>query len=275
MTLDKKLHVFLWLLTSDSSFSEIAILFGLHKSTVAYIFHEIASMLAEQRHNFISWPSVEEQHVTRIKVNGRYKFPNCVGFIDACRFKVGSKRNKKDEPEVIMLQAVCDESFAFIDVYVGDIGVTRKSKVFRESWLCPELKNVIDFDNHLLGDSEYKLKKNLITPFNSEEVLTPEEMKFNDRHWKARSYIGLAFEVLKDKFRKLSHIDINKPDAVQTLLYAACVLHNFIILQEGCPNVKEEPVTCDDGVTIDSDIVKTAHEKRQFLCNYVNYIDSA
>lgn len=275
MTLDKKVHVFLWLLTSDSSFSEIAIMFGLHKSTVAYIFHEIASLLAEQRHNFITWPTVEEQHITRIKVNSRYKFPNCVGFIDACRFKVGSKRNKKDEPEVIMLQAVCDESFAFIDVHVSDIGVTKKNKVFRESWLCQELKSLIDFDNHLLGDSEYKLKKNLITPFNSEEVLTSEEMKFNDRHWKARSYIGLSFELLKDKFRKLSHIDINKPDAVQTLLYAACVLHNFIILQEGCPNVKEEPITCDDGVTIDSDIVKTADEKRQFLCNYVNYIDSA
>lgn len=272
--LDKKVHVFLWLLTNASSCNEVGLLFNLHKSTVNVIFHEIASMLTEQRYHFISWPSMEEQHLTRLKVNSRFKFPNCVGFIDACRLKVSSIRNKRSKPDIVLLQAVCDESLMFMDIHVGEIGKTRKGKLFRESPLARELKNFVTFENHVLGDSQYKLRKNLISAFSTEELLTSEEMKFNEIHWKARSYIGHAFELLKERFRKLNHIDINRPETVKTLIYAACVLHNFILLHEGCSEVKDEAVICDDGVIIDTNIVRTATEKRQFLCNYINYLES-
>ncbi|KAI5640601.1 DDE superfamily endonuclease domain-containing protein [Phthorimaea operculella] len=271
---DKKVHVFLWLLTNDISFGEIGAQFGLHKSSVSYIFHEIAALLAEERYHFITWPSMEEQHLTRIKVNSRFKFPNCVGFLDVSQFKVALKRSKKSLPETMLLQAVCDENLRFIDIHIGDVGATKKSKLFRESLLASELKNFVDLDNHILGDSEYKLKKNLITPYSSEEVLTDEEMKFNQIHWRARSYISHAFELLKERFRKLNYLDCSKPDAVKTLICAACVLHNFVLIHEGNRCVKEEPITCDDTVTIDPNIVKTAEEKRQFLCNYINYIDT-
>ncbi|XP_049708001.2 uncharacterized protein LOC126057001 [Helicoverpa armigera] len=273
ISLDKKVHVFLWLMVSDSSYNEIGKLFGMHKSSVSNIFHEIATLLTEHRYRFISWPSVEEQHITRIKVNSRFKFPNCVGFIDACRFKVGSKRNKKDKPEIILLQAVCDESLIFLDIHIGELGKTRKHRVFKESALAHELKNFVEFENHILGDSEYRLRKNLITPFTSEELLTSEEMKFNEIHWKTRSYIGHAFELMKERFRKLNHIDIVKLESVHLLITVACILHNFILMHEGCSEVKEEAVACDDGVTINTSIVQTALEKRQFLCNYINYID--
>ncbi|XP_068626792.1 uncharacterized protein [Battus philenor] len=272
---DKKVHIFLWILTGDYSFSEVGALFGLHKSSVSYIFYEITSILFEQRYNFINWPTLEEQHVTRVKINSRYKFPNCVGVVDACRLKVGSKRNRKRDPELVLLQAVCDESLIFIDIHVGNLGDTRKSRVFRQSQLAQELKNFIDFENHILGDSNYRLRKNLITPFTSEELLTSEEMKFNEVHWKARSYIGRAFEMLRDRFKKLNHLDVSKEESVDAIIYAACILHNFIILHEGCSEIKDETVISDDSITIDKEIVKTATEKRQFLCNYINFIDNS
>ncbi|XP_045778454.1 protein ANTAGONIST OF LIKE HETEROCHROMATIN PROTEIN 1-like [Maniola jurtina] len=272
--LNKKVHVFLWLLTNDVSFKEIGELFGLHKSSVSYIFHEIATLVAEQRNQFINWPSLEEQHVTRIKVNSKYGFPNCIGFIDACQLKVGSRRKRREKPEIILLQAVCDETLMFIDIHVGEIGITRKGKVFRESFISQELKNLVDFDNHMLGDADYKLRMNLITPFTCDEVITSEEMRFNAVHWKAHSYIRQAFDILRDRFRKLNLIDINTPEAVNTLICAACVLHNFVLLQEGSP-VKEEVVLIDEGITIDTDVVDTAAEKRQFLCNYISYFNNS
>lgn len=272
--LDKKVLAFLCLMMNDYSFSDVGRLFGLHKSSVSYIFYELASCLTEQRYQFITWPSVEDQHITRIKVNSRFKFPNCVGFIDSFHLKVVPKRYKKHKPETVLVQGVCDESFKFIDIHVGEIGTTKKSRVFKESTLSHQLKNFIDFDNHILGSSEFKLKKNLITPFTSEEILTREEMKFNEIHWRTRSYIGHAFELLKEKFRKLNNIDFIKPTSVNILIYSACVLHNYILMHDGYPEVKEEKIICEDGVSISTDIVKTAEEKRQFLCNYVNYIDT-
>ncbi|OWR44681.1 putative transposase [Danaus plexippus plexippus] len=269
--LDKKVHVFLWALVNDCSFKEVGQIFGLHKSSVSYIFHEVVMLLAEQRYQFINWPSLEEQHITRVKVNSKYGFPNCVGFLDACRLKVGSKRKKRQVSNFILLQAVCDETLMFIDIHIGEIGNTVKGKVFRETQLSQELKNFIDFDNHILGDCEYKLRKNLLIPFSREELVSNEEIKFNEIHWKAHSYIGSAFGLLKERFQKLNHIDINRPDAVQALICAACVLHNFVLLHEGTP-VKEEAVINDEGVSIDTNVVKSAVEKRQFICNYINYI---
>ncbi|CAB3240753.1 unnamed protein product [Arctia plantaginis] len=272
--LEKKVHIFLYVLVSDSSCNEIAKLFGIHRSSVSYIFQEIATHLNENIYQFISWPSKEEQHVTRIKVNSRFKFPNCVGFIDACRFKVGSKRNKRDKPDIVLLQAVCDETLMFIDIYISPIGRTKKNKVFKDSQLVNELKKFVEFENHIIGDSEYRLRKNLITPFTSEELLTSEEMKFNEIHWRTRSYIVHAFELMKEKFRKLNHIDIVKPESVHLLISVACILHNFILMHEGYSEVKEEMVSYDDGVTINTSIVQTAEEKRQFLCNYINFIET-
>ncbi|KAL4712750.1 hypothetical protein ACJJTC_008047 [Scirpophaga incertulas] len=272
ISLEKKVHIFLWLLTSDSSYREVGLLFGLSKSAISHIFHEISTLIANLRYNYITWPSVEEQHLTRIKVNSRYKFPNCVGFIDTCRLNVGSKRKMKENLDKVLLQAVCNESLMFIDIYIGPVGQMKKNKVFKESSLAHELKNFVDFEDHILGASEYKLKKNLITPFSSEELLTSEEMKFNEVHWKAYSYIGLAFELLKERFKRLKHIDIVNYEDINTLICSACVMHNFVLLHEGCSEIKEEIIVCDDGVTIDTNIVKTAIEKRQFLCNYINYI---
>ncbi|XP_053620088.1 uncharacterized protein LOC128680741 [Plodia interpunctella] len=276
-SLHKKIHIFLYLLTTDLSFNDVAALFILQRSSVSSIFYEIVAMLSDLKDYFINWPSLDEQHITRLKVNSRFQFPNCVGFIDACRFKVGSRRTKKYLPDTVLLQAVCDESLMFTHIHVGSVGKTKKNKVFKESKLSHELKSSVDFDNHILGDAEYKLKYNLLTPFSTEELLTSEEMKFNEVHWRTRSYIGHAFELLKEKFTKLSHLDFCNPEAVERILNAACVLHNFILLQEGYPEIKKEALGCDDGIhsvtmNIDTNIVKTPDEKRQFICNYINYI---
>lgn len=234
----------------------------------------MASLVADQRNQFINWPSLEEQHITRIKVNSKYAFPNCIGFIDACRLKVGSRKRKGAKPEFILLQAVCDETLMFIDIHVGDVGATRKGKVFRESFIAQELQNLVEFDNHLLGGLDYRLQMNLMTPFSSDEVITSEEMRFNTVFSKAHSHISEAFDILRDRFRKLNLININKHEAVHTLICAACVLHNFVLIQEGSP-VKEEVVLSEEGIAIDTDVVDTPAEKRQFLCNYINYFQNS
>ncbi|VVC91989.1 unnamed protein product [Leptidea sinapis] len=269
-----KVHIFIYHLTTDTSLSEVSEYFGISKSSVSYIFHEIATLLSEQRFNFINWPSLEEQHITRVKVNSRCGFPNCVGFIDSSRLKVGSKQNQGNS-KIVLLQAVCDENLMFFDIHIGEIGNTHKNKVFKDSQLGHELKNFIEFDNHILGSTEYKLRKNLITPFIPDEPLTNDELRFNEIHRKASTHIGQAFDLLRQRFKKLNNITLNKPEAVKKLITAACVLHNFILLHEGSTNLKEESVNIDEGLTIDRNLVQTAVEKRLFLCNYINFMEES
>lgn len=267
------MHVFLWILTSEYSFQEIGEIFDLHKSTVSYIFHEIATLLSKQRYQLINWPSLEEQHVTSVKVNSKYGFPNCVGFINTCAFKVGPKR-KKDNSETILLQAVCNENLMFIDTHVGQIGNTCKNKLFRDSQLSQKLQNFVDINNHILGSKEYSLQMNLLTPFTTDEIFTEEENKFNYKHQEAHVYIEDAFRIFKRRFKKLNHIDTSKPEAISTIIIAACVLHNFILLHERS-TIPEEPILINDLVTLDTNVVTTAADKRQFLSNYINFIQES
>lgn len=275
---EKKLHFFLWILVNNCDCKEAGKLFHFNKPAKyhSYVFNEIATLLADELKSFINWLSLEEQHMVRLRVHNRLKLPNCVGFIDACRLKTGAKNTKYKD--TLLLQAVSDDTLYFLDVHVGTVGKTKKNKVYKESSLYRDLPNLVDFENHILGDSQYKLQVNLITPFSNEELLTSEEMKFNDTHWKASAYIGRAFELLKDKFRKLNHIDNLSVDTAVAVIKAACGLHNFILLREGVPpyyesSIKEETICSEVGVSIDTSIVKNCIEKRQFLCNYLNYID--
>ncbi|XP_013134975.1 PREDICTED: uncharacterized protein LOC106100599 isoform X2 [Papilio polytes] len=158
---------------------------------------------------------------------------------------------------------------SLMEIQSGCTNVPLEKKVHIFLWILTS-----DYSFSETGDSNYRLRKNLITPFTSEELLTTEEIKFNEVHWKARSYIGHAFELLKDRFKKLNHLDVNKQESNNTIILAACVLHNFVILHEGCSQIKHEPVICDDHIIVDREIVTTAVEKRQYLCNYINYLDS-
>ena len=203
-----------------------------------HIFHEITELISNCRFEFIKWPTPQEQENTKKKVFEESNFPNCVGFVDGCHIQiVGPPKNPVDyynrkETHSIILQGICDETLKFTNIHLGHTGRAHDARVFRESDIGEELEHLIDNDNHILGDSAYTLSSRLLTPYRDNGHLTEAQRKFNKVHASARAYIERAFGRLKGKFRRLKYLELHKTENISQVVSAACVLHNFILLNE-------------------------------------------
>ncbi|KAJ8973940.1 hypothetical protein NQ317_002444 [Molorchus minor] len=234
---EKKVHILLYTLGSKESFKAIGQYFGVHKSSVFTVFNEMCRLVTECRFDYIQWPDLEEQDRLREKVT---VFPNCIGFIDICQFHTKSALNNpvnshlknKEGQYNIVLQAVCDYTLKFIDIYVGEAGDMRDMQVYYDSPLSVEIENLVNPENHILGDSNFPLKMNLMTPFKHGGHTSDVKKMYIKAHSKARIYIRKALNRLTTTFKRVKFLDVKKFEMATIILCAACVLHNFIIIHE-------------------------------------------
>ncbi|KAI4454265.1 hypothetical protein MML48_10g00001245 [Holotrichia oblita] len=117
----------------------------------------------------------------------------------------------------------------------GQPGRMHGARVFRLSPLYNRLTDVanplLPEEYHLIGDSAYPLLRNLMKPYQDNGHLTPAQIVFNTKLSSVRSTIERAFGLLKVKFRRLKYLDVNTPNTAVQIIYAACIIHNFILLQ--------------------------------------------
>lgn len=142
--------------------------------------------------------------------------------------------NRKSFHSVI-LQAVCDSRKRFIDVHIDMPGRMHDARVFRNSPLYQNIMyhNLIPDTNHLIGDTAYPLSNFLITPYKDNGHLTRGQIIYNNRLSSIRSTIERAFVLLKGKFRKLKYLEMYNMDLVNYAIASACILHNFLLIEEG------------------------------------------
>lgn len=155
-------------------------------------------------------------------------------------------------------------------------GRMHDARVFRQSELFAQLNRadnpLLPPNMHLLGDSAYPLMKNLMTPFRDNGHLTIEQNNCNVKLSTIRSIIERAFGNLKGKFRRLKYLDIYDPNLGNTIIAAACVIHNFLIdrhevdfqyevpIEEAMPI--EEAIPNDNRNIPDEDLLAVAKRNR-------------
>lgn len=88
-------------------------------------------------------------------------------------------------------------------------------------------------NEHLLGDAAYPLLPCLLKPCRDNGHLNQRQTTFNTRMNSVRSMSEQSFGLLKCKFRRLKYLEMAKIDFVPKVVTAACVIHNYIIIQEG------------------------------------------
>ncbi|KAK0156284.1 Protein ALP1-like [Merluccius polli] len=80
----------------------------------------------------------------------------------------------------------------------------------------------------MVGDAAFPLKLYLMRPYPGQN-LTHQKRIFNYRLSRARMVVENAFGILSSRWRVL-HRRINlHPQNVDTLVLAACILHNFLL----------------------------------------------
>eukprot|EP00111_Clytia_hemisphaerica_P017463 TCONS_00051681-protein len=92
--------------------------------------------------------------------------------------------------------------------------------------MCPD-------GSYILGDSAYPLSPTLLTPYKkSGKGLNPVQRHFNYVLSSTRVTIERAFGLLKGKFQRLNHIEMDNIANINQLIYTCIIIHNFCIFHE-------------------------------------------
>ena len=173
----------------------------------------------------------------------------------------------------IHFQVVCGKDLRFLHVHTGHPGSVHDSRVFRT---C-DLKALLESDAgrlppelHLLGDSAYVLQEYMLVPFRQNGHLGPAERAFNYVHSSTRVTVEHSIGLLKGKFRRLKYLEMINVTEMSYMIFAACVLHNFVIIKSG---VDEEDIDLsgdddnDEPDQSDDERARSAEGKRVDIAN--------
>ncbi|KAJ8914227.1 hypothetical protein NQ315_003590 [Exocentrus adspersus] len=237
--LDKEVAFTIWMLAKPESFRACSDRFGYPRSTGHNIFCKITAAICQMLPDEIIWPDINEANGIAARVENKTRFPGVIGMIDGCHIPIKAPAhnpvdyyNRKSFHSVI-LQGVCNDNMLFTDVFIGMPGKCHDARVFRNSPLYDKIinENLVNNNQHLLGDSAYPLMLNLLTPFRDNGHLLPNQMNYNTILSSIRSKIEQAFARLKGKWRRLKFLDMNIEN-ISSVIAAACVLHNYTLKME-------------------------------------------
>ena len=246
LSVEKRVAITLWFLSSNADFRTISHLFGVSKSSISVIRKSVCRAFVKLLlPKYISFPTdARLKHVMDgFKCRG---FPQCVGAIDGTHIPVEAPTenatnyyNRKGWNSII-LQGTVDHEGLFIDICAGWPGRVHDARVFANSGLnsraergellpasCSQRLSGIDVPGVLVGDPAYPLHPWLMKPYINHGHLTPQEQNFNTRLSKARIVVEHAFGRLKGRWRCLRnklHVSL---ESVPETIGACCVLHNL------------------------------------------------
>lgn len=188
-----------------------------------------------------------------------WQFPNCVGALDGKHIRVrcpsnsGSMFFNYKGYFSIVLQALVDANYRFINIDVGGYGKQSDGGTFKASPLYKKLSqgtlNLPDssplpgsnlvMPYVMIGDEAYPLMKNLLKPY-SKNNLNPETENFNKRLSRARRTVECAFGILRAKWQILDKPILTDVQLADKIVKAICILHNIIIDTEGMDHNLQE-----------------------------------
>lgn len=230
----------MWYLANQETFRSVADRFGMSKGSLHYYLRNFTHILTSEDvlPKVICWPDIQEYPRIAEKFAQRAGFPGVIGAVDGTYIPIPGPKDFRDSYicrkgfPAFHLQAVCDKSLRFLDVFCAYPGSVHDSRAFRNSPLNARLENQAVTDYHLIGDSAYALKPYLMTPFRDNGHLTSEQKKYNSAHSSTRVEIERSFGLLKGKFRKLKFLDMTNVSDMPFTIVSCCVLHNFVLLHE-------------------------------------------
>ena len=197
LPLELRVAVCLWRLGTNVEYRTISHLFGLGISTVCVAVHNVCDLLIQQfSTTYIKIPMGQGLRDIVDGFKSKWGFPQCIGAIDGSHIPIIAPSenpldyyNRKGYHSII-LQALVDHNYKFLDVYVGWPGSVHDARVLANSSLfvkcesgtflpdCPTMLSGTSIPLLILGDPAYPLRTWLMKPF-SDTGLTAKQRKFN------------------------------------------------------------------------------------------------
>ncbi|XP_028332348.1 putative nuclease HARBI1 [Gouania willdenowi] len=265
--------MFLYCLAHGLSLPVVARAFGVPKSTVHRAIHKMASEIKAKLGAVVSLPSPDE--LPNIgegfcRLGHSPAFDRTVGALDGCHIWINPPGNVHQEEYLnqqsfysIQLQAICDATGRFLDVFVGypgsvpDAAVLRNSPIYTQASYPPS-------GFCLLADSCYPCLEQpitIITPYEP-PLDGPNQERFNRHHSRARSVVPRAFRSMKARWKStfIKALEVN-PAFVPDIIACCAFLHNICITTNDVIELEENMVPDGDPLPLLQDPQPTPGEQ--------------
>lgn len=148
VSIEKRVAVGLWRLSTGNSYRSCGLQFGLGKSTAKVICQEFEEALCQRKEQFIQFPYTEDEVQEAMdEFEQEYKFPQIVGAIDGCHIEINAPpENKEDyynrkQYYSINLQGTVNSQLLFQHIAVGYPGSIHDARVLRLSGIFDLAEN--------------------------------------------------------------------------------------------------------------------------------------
>ena len=207
------------------------IFFGCSQSTVCAVIWKVLKVIANDLNSFIVLPSGIDLQRTQSAFKHLTRISGIAGGLDCTHVRTfvsdsqeHSFMNRKGFTS-FNIQAVCDQNYKFIHLYLFWPGSTHDSFILKQSQLYFDMESGRNNFIHL-GDSGYGDGKTwLLVPFLRPETAGQRSVNYHQR--RGRVVKEQAFGQCKRCFRGLSEGYRTTPERAKIAITAAFILHNI------------------------------------------------
>ena len=237
-------------LATGESYKSLQYTFRVSKCMISRIVPETCKAIYKAFKSELKTPETEEEW--RSVAEGferKWNFPNCLGSFDGKHVRLrnpanaGSKYYNYKKFFSMVLLALVDSEYRFLYIDCGAVGGECDAGIFAQTRLkklveterahipdpkpLPNCTDPTPCEYFFIGDDAFALRHYLMKPYPA-RALTRDERIFNYRLSRARRTVENAFGILANRWR-VFHTSITlQPDNVESVIIAACVLHNLI-----------------------------------------------
>ena len=250
----KRLAIVLHWLAHASSFSQLAALYAIGKSTVVSIVHQGIDILREKlTPNAILFPTASELEQVMVDFEALCGLPFCAGALDGTFMPIKKPEEFGDTYfcykkfcSIIVLGCV-DARGIFTYVNAGRPGSVGDSYAFRHSllyekissgeWLAHSSRLIegVHVKPFLVADSAFPLDSTCMKCYDDTGTMANYKRSFNYSLIRTRRVVEQAFGRLKGRWRIMDGpCKINDPVLVRKVAMVCCALHN-ICERHQCP----------------------------------------
>ncbi|XP_029974555.1 protein ALP1-like [Salarias fasciatus] len=254
----QRLAVGLRYLASGDSFVSLAFSYRLGVTTVRNsVFMLCKAIENTMMGQYLPRPTEESWREVAQGFWKKWNFPNCLGALDGKHIVIekpphsGSMYFNYKRTFSTVLLALVDADYRFRVINVGDYGRSSDGGIYAGSALgigmergtlhvppnapLPGAADANPMPHVIVADAAFPLKPYLMRPFPG-SLLDHDKRIYNYRLSRARMVVENAFGILASRWRIMYRRINLLPENVDSVVIAACVLHNFLL----CPRDNQQ-----------------------------------
>lgn len=233
-------YIFLSFISNIEPLTPIASRFDISISSTFRVIRRVIAWILTKLNQAIRWPqNYNDVRVISDNFQTKTGISNILGVIDCTHVRIEKPKNAREycNPKgyfSIILQATIDAHLRFTNIYCGEPGSTNCARVLKKSPLyntaTQDCNALFPNNTFLVGHSGYPSLPWLVSPFRENKTLTLEQREFNSLHATARKLSDKAFNLLKNRFRRVKMFTVYRNIVFITdTIVAACILHNYCL----------------------------------------------